>query len=205
MPGPPPMDKHYNPLDRENLGKSIAQALLENECVPLASIKKLKGAGIYALYYSGDFFAYKNLVASIDLTDAGGLIYVGRAEPPGKRKGDAYGSEGDVKSLQGRLNNHRKSIEEAINIELDDFSCRYLLVEDIFIPLGESLLIADHKPLWNTIIDGFGNNAPGKGRDKQVQSRWDTLHPGRQWASKLPPREETAMQIANEVIAKTAS
>jgi hypothetical protein len=67
------------------------------------------------------------------------------------------------------------------------FYCRFLVVDDIWIPLGESLLIEKTKPLWNVIVDGFGNHDPGKGRYNQQMSAWDTLHPGRDWAKKLQP------------------
>jgi hypothetical protein len=33
------------------------------------------------------------------------------------------------------------------------------------------------KPLWNSSITGFGNNALGSGRGKQRPSFWDVLHP----------------------------
>ncbi|HEX40441.1 MAG TPA: Eco29kI family restriction endonuclease, partial [Phycisphaerales bacterium] len=42
-------------------------------------------------------------------------------------------------------------------------------------------------PLWNRCIDGFGNHAPGGGREKQQRPAWDVLHPGRSWAEKLQP------------------
>jgi hypothetical protein len=75
-----------------------------------------------------------------------------------------------------------------------------LVVDDIWIPLGESLLIEKTKPLWNVVVDGFGNHAPGKGRPEQQLSSWDTLHPGRNWATKLQKGksiEEIAKQIAD--------
>jgi hypothetical protein len=47
-----------------------------------------------------------------------------------------------------RLNEHAQSIAQAENLELSDFSCRYLVVDDIWIPLGESLLIEKFAPIW---------------------------------------------------------
>jgi hypothetical protein len=88
--------------------------------------------------------------------------------------------------LYKRLNEHRKSIEAAENLNVVDFFCRFLVVDDIWIPLGESLLIENTKPLWNVIVDGFGNHDPGSGRSNQQMSPWDVLHPGRNWAKKLP-------------------
>jgi hypothetical protein len=64
--------------------------------------------------------------------------------------------------------------------------------------LGESLLIEKTKPLWNVVVDGFGNHDPGSGRHNQQVSSWDTIHPGRQWVKKLQPgkpKEEIAKLI----------
>ncbi|MFN3373374.1 MAG: Eco29kI family restriction endonuclease, partial [Chloroflexus sp.] len=52
--------------------------------------------------------------------------------------------------------------------------------------------------IWNTTVTGFENQAPGKGRYLQQKSSWDTIHPGRAWASKLTPnsRNEEAIITA---------
>lgn len=55
---------------------------------------------------------------------------------------------------------------------------------DLIVPT-EAKLIRMHKPLWNTLIDGFGNHDPGSGRYNQAKSEWDVLHPGRPWAERL--------------------
>jgi len=52
------MGNPYNPLDRMNLGRSVAEALLLSPVVPLAQIPDLIGAGVYAIYYTGGFEAY---------------------------------------------------------------------------------------------------------------------------------------------------
>ena len=91
----------------------------------------------------------------------------------------------DIKALAERLGQHAQSIGEATNIELKDFSVRYLVIDDIWIPLGENMLIETFKPLWNRAIDGFGNKDPGRRRKLQYKSPWDVLHPGRRFADKL--------------------
>ncbi len=48
----------------------------------------------------------------------------------------------------------------------------------------EAALIRMYRPLWNTVVDGFGNHDPGKGRYNQAKSDWDVYHPGRKWAEK---------------------
>jgi hypothetical protein len=52
----------------------------------------------------------------------------------------------------------------------------------------EAGLIRKFGPLWNTVIDGFGNHTPGEGRFNQARSGWDVLHPGRAWAKKCVGR-----------------
>jgi hypothetical protein len=86
---------------------------------------------------------------------------------------------------------------------LSDFKCRYLVVDDIWIPLAESLLIAMFLPLWNYRLDGFGNHDPGVGRYNQQRSAWDEIHPGRPWAAKLKPNprsQETILQSIAEFL-----
>ncbi|MFB3784730.1 MAG: Eco29kI family restriction endonuclease [bacterium] len=186
----------YNPLDKRHLGKSVADALLSQEKIPLNEIEPFNGAGIYAIYYRGDFRGYEFL-------SRGGWteipIYVGKAVPAGARKGNFGLDINPGFALHNRLNEHATSIQQAQNLRIEDFVCRFLVVDDIWIPLGESLLIAKFSPLWNKIIDGFGNHDPGKGRYNQVRSRWDTLHPGREWALRCKERPETVEQIMIEI------
>lgn len=185
----------FNPLDKNNLGASVADALLERDQISFEEIEPFIGAGIYAIYYSGGFTPYKSFVHDEV------PLYVGKAVPPGARKGNFGLNTDPGQALFKRLKEHGESIKQSNNLDIKDFYCRYLVVDDIWIPLGEALLIAKFSPVWNKIIDGFGNHDPGKGRYQQLRSRWDTLHPGRQWAHKCQERGESAEQIANELIA----
>lgn len=187
----------FNPLDKKNLGASVAEALLTKEAHPLADLPVFEGAGIYAIYYSGDFPAYMELSR---LNRDGRFmlpIYVGKAVPPGARMG-ANIEVPAGKVLQKRLKEHADSIRAAENLNIEDFHCRFLVVDDIWIPLGESLIIARFTPVWNSLIDGFGNHNPGKGRHAGMRPRWDVLHPGREWAMRLVDRPESQEQIAQD-------
>ncbi|MFH7468019.1 Eco29kI family restriction endonuclease, partial [Pseudomonas syringae group genomosp. 7] len=75
---------------------------------------------------------------------------------------------------------------------------RFLVVDDIWIPLGESLIISRFTPVWNSLIDGFGNHNPGKGRHAGMRTRWDVLHPGRVWAERLSDRPESQLRVAED-------
>lgn len=190
----------YNPLSERNLGASVAEALLERSATKITELPAFNGAGIYAIYYIGDFPAYEGIASRNREGKFEWPIYVGKAIPSGARKGGR--ATGEVGSdLLKRLKEHRSSLNAAINLNVEDFYCRMLVVTDIWIPLGESLLIAKFSPLWNSLIDGFGNHTPGKGRLAGMIPRWDVVHPGRSWAPKCAPRSETAEQILGEVAA----
>jgi hypothetical protein len=188
----------YNPLDKKNLATSVADALLEKPVGPLPP-EEFEGAGVYAIYYVGDFppyqkISYKNRDNKFELP-----IYVGKAVPAGARKGGFGLDAPPGKVLFKRLYEHTESIKQTQNLDIADFYCRYLVVDDIWIPLGESLLIENFSPIWNKLIDGFGNHDPGKGRYNQQKSRWDLIHPGRFWAYKCQNRTESADDIIKDI------
>ena len=195
----------YNPLDKKNLGASVAEALLGRKPHPLEEVPAFHGAGIYAIYYAGDFDAYQRISEHNRGTDPTAPIYVGKAIPASGRKGGTAPEGTKTKALCNRLREHAESITATNNLLPSDFQCRYLVVDDIWIPLGESLLIAKFAPIWNTLIDGFGNHDPGKGRYEGMRPKWDVLHPGRAWARKCQDRSETAVQIKREVKAHLAT
>ena len=121
---------------------------MKQEPVPLGSIKSFEGAGIYVIYYTGNYEPYSKLGELNRGGDGPTVpIYIGKAIPSGGRKGLAdpeISAKG--RKLFERLEMHRKSIEAVGNLELEDFVCRYLVVDDVWIPLGESLLIQRHRP-----------------------------------------------------------
>jgi hypothetical protein len=189
----------FNPLEKRNLGESVARALLEKRVVTLANLQLFSGAGIYAIYYSGKFKPYASIAERNRKNSYSQPIYVGKAVPAGARKG-GFGlgiNPGNV--LFNRLKEHAESISAATNLEKGDFACRYLVTDDIWIPLGEALLIEKFSPLWNRLIDGFGNHDPGSGRYEQQRSSWDTLHPGRPWAAKLRPASKDERQLVQVI------
>lgn len=188
----------FNPLDKKHLGESVGQAMLRQPITPLGELPTFYGAGIYAIYYSGDFDAYTEIAALNRNDQFSAPIYVGKAVPKGARKGGDLDKPSKSKALHARLKQHAKSIEQVENLDIADFHCRFLIVDDIWIPLGESLLIAKFNPIWNKLIDGFGNHDPGSKRHAGLRPRWDVLHPGRGWADKCAPRAETTNQIREE-------
>lgn len=204
----PDMPSSYNPLDRVELGKSVERALLSRELVPLPPGTSFPGAGVYALYYVGGFEPY--LPIAPPAREAGDIpIYVGRAAPPGGRTGSGgLRPTTTAPALYTRLRQHAGSIRAVEkhaqetgndNLRLADFLCRFLVVDDIWVALGEAVLIGHYQPVWNGFVQGFGIHATGGPRANQARSQWDTLHPGRPFAARLPPRPQTADEIAAEV------
>ncbi len=157
----------------------------------LPPTQRFVGGGVYTLYYRGGFPAYTDM-------DANEPIYVGKADLPGKRQG-RYAAKQATPTLYRRLKEHSETIQCAENLQLDDFKCRWLVLDPVWISLTEQVLIAKYRPIWNVIIDGFGNHDPGSGRYNQRRSQWDTLHPGRPWAKRLRDNPGTSADIAETV------
>ena len=198
------MSGPYNPLDKLNLGRSVAEALLLTEIAPLAQVGNIVGAGVYAIYYSGAFEPYAPVAEKNMGGHFGQPIYVGKAVPKGARKGGLAFDASKGRALRDRLRQHAASIEEAQNLNLAHFYFRSLVVDDIWIPLGENMMIEQFKPIWNLVIDGFGNKDPGKRRATQYRSYWDVLHPGRQFAEKLATGGTTAEMLVTRLKAHFA-
>lgn len=188
----------FNPLDLENLADSIARALLSNSVVPVVGLPRFEGVGIYALYYTGPFPAYARMTAANSGGVFGYPIYTGKATTDSTRIGQK--SNATKTALWTRINKHRDSISQANNLDVQDFHVRFLVTESLWVPLGEALMINRFQPVWNSLVYGFGSNAPGAGRKDGRRSRWDTLHPGRPPAAKLQPSTETASQISADVV-----
>lgn len=142
------------------------------------------GAGVYALYYIGGSPYYRPLY---DLNRLSFVqpIYVGKAVPRGWRQARTQAASNELFS---RLSEHYNSIHQVGNLEIEDFRCRFMILEDASVDLigtVEAALIRQYTPIWNSCIDGFGNHDPGHGRYDQAKSDWDILHPGRKWAERL--------------------
>ena len=176
----------YDPLDYGNLTVNLVRELMSRIPARLPLPDRFSGPGVYALFYDGDYRPYATLRSAA----ATQPIYVGKAVPPGARKGGSAPDESEP-VLHRRIGEHVRSIEAAENLSLADFTCRHLVVVPLWITMAERFLIEHYQPCWNVCIEGFGLHDPGSGRRASQRSWWDTLHPGRTWAEKLQPRERT--------------
>ena len=182
----------YDPLTYDNLMVGLTAHFERQPKVQLNQIKGIEGPGIYALYYSGSHRSYQRI------TSGEAPIYVGKAVPPGSRKGDSV--DVTAPALQRRLNEHAKSIDQVGNLDVAHFACKYLGVQPVWITLAERFLIDYFRPVWNLCLDGFGDHDPGSGRANSERSWWDTMHPGRAWAGKL---RSVKQQVAAEELVRS--
>jgi len=193
----------FDPLAVENVGVTLAVELLEQPMHELPPSSSFAGAGVYALYYTGSHPAYTEL---LDLDGTGGRkypVYIGKAVRENAKQGFDPGPTTRAKIWE-RLGQHSESIravEKAGNdpdLRLTDFYCRYLVLNDAYITLAESVLIATFRPAWNGM--GFGSKVVGGERMTGRPSLWDSLHPGR---GGRPAGTAERGQLAREKIAES--
>jgi hypothetical protein len=167
--------------------------------------ERFLGGGVYALYYKGNFKPYAEIAQRNQVT-CELPIYVGKAVPPGWRTARINISESP--DLYRRLGEHARSITQVSNLEVIDFRCRFMilgdLAADLVVPV-EAHLIREYKPLWNMVVDGFGNHDPGRGRYNQAKSEWDVVHPGRTWADRLTGEAASIESVVGKVKAYSNS
>lgn len=162
----------------------ILEFISSTPAQPLPPSEIFTGAGIYLLYYAGAFPPYAPVTES-NKNNLSMPIYTGKAVPSGWRQ--ARETAQASANLYRRLSEHATSIKVAENLELADFKCRFVILsgdESSLIATVEAALVRRYRPLWNSVIDGFGNHDPGINRYGQILAGWDTLHPGRSWEKK---------------------
>jgi hypothetical protein len=186
-----------DPSDPEVIGKLIADSLLVQPRHNLSTLAKFYGSGVYAIYYTGTFFAY-DLITGTDKP-----IYVGKADPA---SADAISPSTQGVTLWRRLQDHRKTISAATStLNINDFDCRFLVVKSAWQGTAETYLIDRFKPIWNNevgICYGFGKHGDSATTRSNTRSPWDTLHPGRKWAGEgNKPNPLSASTIAKRIVA----
>ncbi len=164
--------------------------------------EKFTGTGVYALYYIGKNELYKKY-AELNRLSYGYPIYVGKAVPRGWRQSrQSDNALNQSNELFSRLKEHSRNISSGHGLEIADFYCRFVIFEEDgsdMISTIEAALIKLNRPLWNTIVDGFGNHTPGAGRFEQAKSDWDQIHPGRGWAEKCNGMPKDKDKIIAEI------
>ena len=182
--------REYNPLSVDELGRNAARALMGYPSSALPPADPFNGAGVYTIHYGGSFPVY----AAMSDEEP---IYVGKADWPGKRQGRVAAKQ--TSPAYRRLSEHAASIEKVQNLDLTDFRCRWLTLDPVWIGLTEQVLISEYRPIWNVVVDGFGNHDQGSTRRNQQRSRWDTLHSGRPWAAHYQDNVDGADAILESI------
>lgn len=183
----------FDPLSLRNVQEVLRERLERVEPGQFPPSDFL-GAGVYALYYVGDL----DLYALLRDSECAVPIYVGKAAAGNSSYGDPVDPNGF--QLIDRMNKHANSIIEAKDtLSVADFRVRYLPIDDAWIVLAERALLRDYQPVvWNTVMPGFGANAPGSDR-QNARSIWDTIHPGRPRAGRLCNRRFTLDEMRERV------
>jgi hypothetical protein len=191
------------PLEVFDAPADLRDRLLEFQsrqpCYPLTDLASMKQelagyVGIYMLFYTGGFPLYAG-VKHANQFFCCMPIYIGKAETPGKRTGRNAVTGG----LVGRLVEHKRSIESIDGLSVNDFQFKVVAMGVDVVAWGESVLIRHYKPLWNTVLSGFGIHAPGTGRNDQMRSMWDQIHEGRAFAKNRPSNPVNVSTLQNRV------
>ncbi|AKU25042.1 hypothetical protein ACZ75_20565 [Massilia sp. NR 4-1] len=192
-------DSIFDPADPSTAGRVVALTLVAQHRHSLSRIPDFYGAGVYAIYYKGDFAPYAMLKGKEH------PIYVGKADPDNPAAKDAI-KQGT--KLSTRLREHAKSICKArTTLNIEDFECRFLIVQTGFQKSAEDYLINFFKPIWNSetkICFGLGKHGDSSDTRGNKRSPWDTLHPGRAWADSTTENQKEPGLIFDQINAHLA-
>lgn len=186
----------FEPSNPNVAGRIVGIAMIAQPRKQLSVVDRFYGSGVYALYYNGDFKAYRGISKKEH------PIYVGKADPADPAAKTAM-EQGD--RLANRLNDHRKNIAKASStLDLEHFEYRALVVQTGYQTAAEDYLIHLFKPIWNSetgICYGLGKHGDDPGTRANLRSPWDTLHPGRDWAHRDPRMKDArpAQKIIQDI------
>ncbi|WP_424212001.1 Eco29kI family restriction endonuclease [Streptomyces sp. BI20] len=186
----------FDPLSTADLTNIVCHAFERQPLVDLyQSIERFEGSGLYAIYYRGSSLPLYAPLARLDIP-----VYVGQAVSK-----SATGRTAASRSpLFKRLGDHRTSIAGA-GLPLAEFAFRALLMPSVHADLGEDGLRRGYRPVWNSVLNGFGGREQGQSTRQSARSKWDTVHEGRNRTfgiAKHDPavlREEVTAHILEQV------
>jgi len=183
--------------------KDLIELLEGAPVYSLTNAAKIKGQGVYALVYKGQFPSYAAISIANRVGERVLPIYIGKAwaTKPGLAE----------RAAAERVGRHRRSIMMLDDLNAEDFEVRFIALPWGKVESIEQALINLYAPLWNVALPGFGNKHPGKGRAGQRRSAFDTFHMGRPFAallsesvSSLPDIiasiQEAILKWANDVV-----
>jgi len=161
----------FDPLSTERLTRNICDEFERQPLVPMEhDIPPFDGAGLYAIYYRGT-----SVEPYARLVDTEIPVYAGQGASHNSATGVASPSKRPVFL---RLRAHRRSISEG-GLDPSEFRFRVLLMPHVHANLGEDGLRRSYRPVWNSILTGFGSHEQGSATRRSRKSKWDTFHQGR--------------------------
>ncbi len=196
-------DKHvFHSPDFEEIIKDTIRFFNGTPVQSVPVHERFHGTGVYAIYCTAKTGVYKNF-HEINRTSYNIPIYVGKAVPQGWRQARSSSSTECLSyELNNRIREHGRSLEQGAKLKTNDFRCRFMILEggeSDLIGTVEAALIRSYKPIWNSLIDGFGNHDPGSGRYEQAMSDWDVCHPGRSWAKKCKGKHAAKSKLLKNI------
>lgn len=190
----------FDPSNPKVVGRFVSLALVAQTRHSLSNVSPFYGSGVYAIYYNGDFDPYKPLSKSET------PIYVGQAAPS-ISNAKTPTEQGD--KLSSRLIEHFKNISKATStLSIADFEFRALVVQSGWETAAEDYLIHLFHPIWNNetqLVFGVGKHGDSATTRSNKRSPWDTIHPGRVWASHSIQDAKTVDRITSELVAHFSS
>lgn len=195
-----PEPAYFDPLSTKDL-TTIICGRFERE--PLRSLEselpRFEGSGLYAIYCVASGSDLYEPLIPFEIP-----VYVGKSHSHSSATGDPAPTPDP---LWRRVRGHRTSIGDADNLTVSHFGVRLLRMPDVHCDLGENGLRVGYRPVWNSILTGFGSNEQGSSTRSSARSRWDTVHPGRRrtfgrethdlQAQRTRVQERVAEQVAN--------
>lgn len=170
----------FDPSNPKVVGRFVSLALVAQSRLPMVGISRFYGSGVYAIYYNGPFIPYLPIARSET------PIYVGQAAPS---ISNARTPSEQGEKLSSRLIEHFKNISKATSsLSINDFEYRALVVQSGWETAAEDYLIHLFHPIWNSesqLVYGLGKHGDAAATRSNKRSPWDTIHPGRIWASDL--------------------
>lgn len=163
----------------DSIAKFFAFSFTNQDKRPLDELadSPFYGSGVYAIYYHGNSEA-----SYLPLSGTETPIYVGKADP---KNPQAETVEAQGQALHTRLKEHSKSMTKA-NLPLSDFFYRASPIQTGMQAAVEDFMIRLFRPIWNKeirICYGIGKHGDSAKTRANKRSPWDTMHPGRKWAT----------------------
>ncbi|MEZ5305096.1 MAG: Eco29kI family restriction endonuclease [Verrucomicrobiales bacterium] len=159
----------FNPLDRKTSGKASSKRCSKAMHCRLPKSAP-RGAGI-SQFTTGARLALSPAFRTQLRTGSHYPIYVGKAVPKGGRKG-AVPPSPENQTPFARLTDHKESIEATGTLDINELCSGALWSTISGYPLANPV-IQKFQPLWNIVVEGFGNHDPGKGRYQGRRPLWD--------------------------------